>query len=415
MLTAEHVRARRQGGKLLLSPMKASTRARALAIAEELLAIASAHVGEPRGALLDAFRAVEVHAREHKLAEGLKKLVLDALEFEAAGELDSAMLRDIVFRRASSARAALDAGSSFDRGSILREVAAEVGVPPDDLERALYADLREAHRQLGAPAMTAGGLVERYELGQAQAVLLRAERIVVDVRCRAPAAYRALFRKLKFLRLLHTIEGLSGGGYRIAIDGPYSLFACVTKYGRELALLLPALRGCQRFSLRADIRWGKEKERLLFELEERAPASAPEGAGADLTPQAAALLASFERRGGPWKAAPSEEVLDLPGLGTCVPDLVFTHEAKGQRVYLELLGFWSREAVWRRVELVEAGLPVSILFGVPERLRVSETVLPDPLPGALVVYRNKLLPAQVEAKLDELSDRTRKTSVIAGR
>ncbi len=408
MLTAELVRARRQGGKLVLSAMKASTRERALALSEELLAIAAAHVGEPRGALLEAFRAIDVGAREHKLAEGLKKLVLDALEFEAAGEVDPATLRDAVFRRASATRAALEPGAAFDRESVLREVSAELGMSPEALERALYADLRDAHRQLGAPSITAAHLVERYELGQAQAVLLRAERIVVDVSCRSPAAYRALFRKLKFLRLLHAIEALPTGGYRIAIDGPYSLFASVTKYGRELALLLPTLRACQRFALRADVRWGKGKERLVFELEERGARVAPDDDAAELSVEAAALLEAFERRGGPWKAARGDEILDLPGVGTCVPDLVFTHEGTGECVHLEILGFWSREAVWKRVELVEAGLPVRILFAVPERLRVSETVLPDPLPGALVVFRTKLVPGQVEAKLDEVSGRIQK-------
>lgn len=413
MLTAEHVRARRRDGKLVLSPLRAQLRARALEIAGELLAVAGAHVGSPRGELLEAFRAIDVEAREHRLAEGLKKLVLDAIEFEAEGDVDPEALRDRVFRRASAARASLDAGAAFDRDAVLREVAAEVGLAKDALERALYADLRDAHRQLTAPAMSAETLLERYELGQAQAVLLRAERIVVEVACASPAAYRALFRKLKFLRLLHTIEALPNGTYRIAIDGPYSLFASVTKYGRELAMLLPTLRACDRFALRADIRWGKSKERLGFEIESalarRGRAKPAEDVpAADLSPDAAALLAAFEKRAGPWRASPGAEVLDLPGVGTCVPDLVFEHATTGECIYLELLGYWSRDAVWKRVELVQSGLPVRILFGVPERLRVSEAVLPEPLPGALVTYRSKLLPGQVEAKLNELSGRVEK-------
>ena len=49
----------------------------------------------------------------------------------------------------------------------------------------------------------------------------------------------------------------------------------------------------------------------------------------------------------------------------------------GARVHFELLGFWSREAVWRRVELVRAGLPHRILFAVSKGLRVGEAVLDD--------------------------------------
>jgi hypothetical protein len=54
------------------------------------------------------------------------------------------------------------------------------------------------------------------------------------------------------------------------------------------------------------------------------------------------------------------------------------------------MGFWSREAVWRRVELVERGLPHRILFAVSKNLRVSEAALGDDLPGSLYVYARTL-------------------------
>jgi predicted nuclease of restriction endonuclease-like RecB superfamily len=412
VLTADLVRARRKGDRLVLGRIDGKQRKRALELAGELIAMAEEHVGEPRGALLESWRAVQVGPREHKLAEGLKKLLLDRAEFEAEGEHDPAALREAVFLRASGARAALEPGQAFDREAILREVGAEHGLDAATLERLLYADLREAHPLLRFPETAPAELVAAYELGQAQAVLLRAERVTVDVTCRAPAAYRALFRKLKFLRLLHTLERRPDGSYRITIDGPYSLFASVTKYGLALALLLPALRECDRFALRATVRWGKAKERLLFELEESLPRRARDGGGAEppsLPDEVASLLDAFGRREGPWEAATSTELLDLPGVGTCAPDLDFTHRETGEVVHLEVLGYWSRDAVWKRVELVEAGLPSRILFAVPARLRVSEAVLEEPLPAALYVYKGRLVPGQVEAKLNALAGRAAKT------
>ena len=47
-----------------------------------------------------------------------------------------------------------------------------------------------------------------------------------------------------------SLSARDGGGYRIEIDGPYSLFESVTKYGLELALLLPALEACDSVQLR---------------------------------------------------------------------------------------------------------------------------------------------------------------------
>ena len=69
------------------------------------------------------------------------------------------------------------------------------------------------------------------------------------------------------------------------------------------------------------------------------------------------------------------------------------------------MGYWSRPAVWRRVELVERGLTERILFCVSARLRVSEAALPDELPGALYVYKGVISPRTVLERADALSRR----------
>jgi hypothetical protein len=68
-----------------------------------------------------------------------------------------------------------------------------------------------------------------------------------------------------------------------------------------------------------------------------------------------------------------------------VPDLEFVHQVTGQTVYLEVLGFWSRDAVWKRIELARKGL-AAVVFAVSKHLRVSEAALDDGLPAALYVY-----------------------------
>src|SRR5207248_2812509 len=92
-----------------------------------------------------------------------------------------------------------------------------------------------------------------------------AVRIEAEVRAARADAYRELFRKLKFRQLLHRIQPLEHGGYRVEIDGPMSLFGPTTKYGLELALSLPALLSCGQLRLKAELRWGKRRERLSFE------------------------------------------------------------------------------------------------------------------------------------------------------
>ena len=71
----------------------------------------------------------------------------------------------------------------------------------------------------------------------------------------------------------------------------------------------------------------------------------------------------------------------------CVPDLVFGHKSRRTRVHFEALGFWSRDAVWKRIELVNEGIKTPILFAVSSRLRVSEAVLDDSETAALYVHK----------------------------
>jgi predicted nuclease of restriction endonuclease-like RecB superfamily len=119
----------------------------------------------------------------------------------------------------------------------------------------------------------------------------------------------------------------------------------------------------------------------------------------------ARLLDSIRGIETAWKVSAAVDILHLPGVGLCVPDLVFAHEATGECVYLEVLGFWSRAAVWRRVELVERGLGHPILFAVSERLRVSEEALGSELPGALYVYKRALVARSVLERVEALAQR----------
>src|SRR5882672_11450778 len=255
VLTADLVSARRRGRELHVVSFDAPGRMRARTMAEAVIATTMAHVGRTREELAVALSAIDVAPREHRLKDGLAKLIEDRCKFDASDDIDPEGIRRDVFTRAGAARAALEAVDRFDRGAVIGEIARQQGRSVDSVERALFADLRGAHVLVAVDAPSAEALVESYEHAQTQAVLLRAVRVTVDVRCASAGALRTFFRRLKFLRLLHRIEK-NEDGHRIVIDGPFSLFESVTKYGLNLALLLPALEQCDVWRLEADVRWG---------------------------------------------------------------------------------------------------------------------------------------------------------------
>jgi len=408
MLTADHVRARRKNGELIVRPLDERERLRAHDLAARYLEVAGTCVGRARDELEEAWAAVPVAPRDRRLGDGLRKLIEDEAEFSAQSVVDPLALRSEVFLAASAARSGLGDDARFERSAILADAASRHGIALAELERALYADLKGEQILLSLGPLRPETLVDRYDGGQVQAVLLRAVRVVADISCASPAAYRAVFRELKFRRLMHRALRRDGGGYRIEIDGPYSLFESVTKYGLQLALVLPALKACDSLSLVADVRWGKQRDALVFRHQSRR--AAPEARSSRspvLREDVEALVAAFQALDTPWKVSENDEILDIPGSGVCVPDLVFSHPDARRRVFFEALGFWNRDAVWKRIELVKEGMSDPILFAASSRLRVSEQLLEDTETAALYVYKGVMSARAIERKLEGLIARSR--------
>ncbi len=407
MLTTDLVRTRRRGGRIETPPLRPAEKERLLAVAEGYVTAARAAVGDTRAAFEAACDDVTCHPTDYRLVRGLRKLVQDRCVFEVRDDVDPPALRRTVFVRAAAARRALDDAEAFEPEPVLAAAAAELDLPAPEVRDALFADLKENHVLTRFDAIGAAALVAAYETAQKQAVLLRAVRVVVTLQRPDPRGLRLFFRRLKFHRLLYLATRLPDGACRIEIDGPFSLFRSVTTYGLQLALLLPVLDACgPGWELDADVLWGPRRRPATFHLE-GAPSADPPRDDAGLPDEVARLRDRFRRMETAWAVAAARALLDLPGVGLCVPDLVFTHRDTGHRVYFEALGYWSREAVWRRVDLVEAGLPQPIVFAVSSRLRVSEEVLDGDLPGQLYVYKGAISARAVEERLDASLARVR--------
>lgn len=354
-------------------------------MAEAYAALARSFEGKDRQSFMEACKALTPSwgAKERKLADAFLKLVLDRCVFEEETPLDSQQVRAVVFERAAALRRTSTDVEAFRRDTVLQEAANDLGHPPALVDAALYGDLPGAHILKQVLVPPADRLLEIYDLAQIQAVLLRATRVEVNVSTQDPAQFRSLFRTLKFHQLLFTIAPVAKGGYQIIMDGPFSMFDAVTRYGLKLAMALPAIMSCDVWSLTADILWGKERQAMRFRQKGTARA---EGSAAPAPIETIGMLVDrWPALNSEWKVTPSTRILHLPGVGLCVPDLEFSRSGN-PTVYFELLGHWSRDAVWKRVELAEAGLPFAVVFGVSKGLRVSEDVLGDETSAALYVF-----------------------------
>jgi predicted nuclease of restriction endonuclease-like RecB superfamily len=389
VISPELVRARKRGERLELLALTGPTRLLAERLSSELMQALRSAEGRTEEELEQLFAEIDRPASAEKLFAGLSKVLLDQCGFDAPVEVDAAELRCLVFELATAQRKQDD--RPFDRKSVLEQVASARGLDVDTIERALFSDLRGARLLTKLPGSDAEELLRRYELAQVQGVLLRAVRIRLDVTCANAEAYRTLFRKLKFRRLLYRIEPREKGGYHIEIDGPFSLFESVTKYGLALAQLVPALRQCEEVQLVADLRWGKSRQPLTLQTSLGGESAAEPAAVRD---EVQVLVEAVNRLGEGWTARLGHELFDVPGVGIVVPDVAL--EGPGGRcVYVEVMGYWSREAVFRRLDWMSAqarerGPDVRLLLAVSSQLRVSPDVVPAEAHGGVYVYKGTM-------------------------
>lgn len=408
MLTVEHIRAFKRGKDITLTPLWGLSPGKAQGLLDDLIAVAVEHHGKTRGELVAAFGDVVVEESLQRALRGASKLILDQCDFAERDDIDPPALRDALYRRAAIARLEASGAVAFDKDAVIAAVAHDAGLDVAAFQAALYADLDEA-RLVDATALrtsTGEQLLKVWERAEQQALLLRASKVVIEVDAR-PAELRALLRTMKLFQLLFEVEPVDGveGGARLIVDGPMSLFSSSLRYGMKLAMLLPKVLACRAYKLSADVvlKKGGTAARFLIVGKHLGEDVADDG---DLSPTVKSLLDDLPGKlAGALlgaKVEVSSEVLAVPGVGACVPDLVITAKRGKKKVYVEVLGFWSRDAVFKRIELVKAaGARVPVLFCVSERLRVSEEALQSEH-GALLTFKGTLSAKKVADRLAEL-------------
>ncbi len=407
MLTADLVRARAQGGEVVPRYVGLDD-PKALDLARSLLAMFAEHVGHPRGQLEADLKDYLGTGTAFLLHRGLAKLLHDRSEFEIEAVDDPPELRQAVFRAAADAHRGADGGvGPFAREAVLDRVAAARALSPAEVERGLYADLKDEQILARFEACEPRWLLNRYNVALAQAVLLKATELTIHIRGEAPAGYRALFRKIKFFQLLHRVTGSAADGYRILLDGPLSLFQASQKYGLQMALFLPTLLHFRDWRLEAQVRWGKGRGRkVAFHL---APEVGLESinrlTGQWLPEEVRWLPEQFAKLGSDWQISDDGEILDLGGQGVLVPEFVFTHRGTGRRVYLEILGFWNRGALRSRLDLVRRHGPESLILALSKSLATGEDDLGG-LPGEVYVFRSSPVAREVAKRLEQFEPRT---------
>ena len=415
MLRGEHVMARLSRGRVVSHKLSPEDE-RAKKVSEALVTLYADHMGKPRARLESELALVEEELGPHldprrgfKVVRGLAKLLDERATWASPTPYDPYTIRTRLFELAAalpelpSATGTLLEGSS--REDLLVRVSGETGV--EDPATLMYSDRQGAQLLAEFEKPSSEALISRYNVAQIQGVLYSAKALTIDLGEDADA--RLVFHYVKLLGLIYRLETTTRG-YRLRLDGPLSLFGSTRKYGLRLAKLLPGLLLTQSWRLHASVSW-KHREAIL-ELDSETPGLASHyKSPADVTDEGEgsvreAFIKAWSRTKdtGGWELKPEADILPVPQLKTAlVPDFAFRNAVTGEKVHLEILGFWSERHLVERVELLReaANRGHRLLIAAPESLGASPETLSTSPQGGVIPFKTRLDAKSILAALRE--------------
>jgi len=275
------------------------------------------------------------------------------------------------------------ARSQEEPAAIVASVAAALGVTASELTDALVADL-PGERLVAAPAemLAPGELALRTNLAIAQGFLFRSTAVLIDMEGNA----RAVVRHAKLRGLICAVVPREGGGRAaLHISGPYALFRRTLVYGRALSEILPLLAWCHHFRLQADC--AVRGQQLILRLasgDPIFPGKAPRLYDSKLEER---FARDFRRVAPDWDVIREPEAVPA-GDALIFPDFALRHRGDGRRWLVEVVGFWTRDYVERKLALFRAAELPNLILCIDESRNCTDGALPRS--SRIILFRRRL-------------------------
>jgi predicted nuclease of restriction endonuclease-like RecB superfamily len=384
MLTGPHLRVRVQKKTLRPSFVKLDQhRARAqdlIALYNQAVALRwtrqriDAEVGDVIGDAVD-----------HKLTKGLSKLIADNSKFCSEPPIAPAEIRARLFGGVDGAPSRAGAVAAY---AALGE---ELGLTPSELRRMLYSDRKEEQEISATQVSDPDWLLQRYNVALVQATLLRCESLEVHLDNPSSERLRQLFRNIQFHGLMSRCEP-TDQGYLLILDGPTSLLKLSTRYGMGLANWFPALLLFdQPWRLEATIRWGKRGLRKQMLLDSTMGLrSHYRDTGAYVSRIEEWFETRFEALESGWTLSRQAPPIQLGGEAIIVP--TYRIEKDGRVAYLDIVGFWRKKWLKKRMKLLTTHGPSNLVVAVSSKMEGAKEGLSKGLGG--VVSFKEVVPAK---------------------
>lgn len=403
MLTGDLVRPRmsQRNGKLILHTLRGIPQE--MQTAADLITLFNAHLGQTLGAWDDALSDYEGERMDYVVIRGLAKVLTDAATLNPPQTaLPPADIRRLLFS-SGPVFANRDLFHPQNRTERLQAVADQHDITTDALEATLFADRpnQQIITEIGTD-WTPQALITRYNLELHRAALYWAREMHIEIH----DTFKDFWRYLKLFKLMFWATVNPEGGYHVALDGPISPFVrSTTRYGRQFAAFLPALLLCERWHMQTMVYPPQFEGALTYTLDPSTPLRSHFKRSGEFDSQleadfAAAFAAKFGDKRGKWTLTREDEVI-LLGDTVMIPDFALTHQPSGQRVLLEIVGFWHPDYLRRKVAKVREANRADLLLLVYEGVNLTPNALQD-VPSEVLYFKNKPVLKDVIATVEDM-------------
>jgi predicted nuclease of restriction endonuclease-like RecB superfamily len=350
-------------------------------LAERLILLFQEAVGQTFGEIEEAAGlATEELGANLEFAKALTKLLsdrCDEMPDDASVETERWQLLEEAQKIRQSVKQTLTPEQMLDFVAASLSGKTTTALSGSTLPDRLYADLPALRKISGFKSLEPRELLELYNCALVQGMLLHARSVTISLHETTLADRRAIFRLLKFHRLMAEVENevdLDGQRKKLVfhLSGPLSLFDQAQTYGLRLATFFPHILHLPRWAVKAELQL--KKKNLTLELDQKTGLVSFYQKSRSYVPnELLACLDLFNKKNASWQAEAGAEFVNIGRQSYCFPDLTLTNSA-GAKVHVELFHRWHAGQLAGRLQALEKSTQQQIFVGISKALEKNPKV-----------------------------------------
>ena len=356
MLTGNLLTVWKRKGAIL--PRYAKFDAESSKVADALIEAYKNGLGKKKKDLRKTVEGLEDSGQEYHFVRGLSFLLDKRSLFRGNSETVPLEIRRRIFCETGKSGPPTTPGR---RKVVIEKIAAELKMTCDLVEELMYADLGEELILEEFESLSPKELLQNYNLSLTQTLMFDS----TELRFTASGNWQRIFFLAKRLGLIY--DAYKDDDFWVKIDGPASLFKQTRRYGTAMAKLLPAIVANSEWKVKAKILWKYTNELCDFQLESLKHRQLFENNQIAVSYDSSveeSFATQFEALHSEWKLKREPEPV-LAGKKVILPD--FSFERNGTKIYMEIVGFWTKEYVMRKIEKLKS-TEVNMLVAVNQAL-----------------------------------------------